>query len=66
MADSEDINRPRRHFIGAAAMSVAAAQFGMGGSADTQTGAPKPNLPAIKPGTNTAFAPFEPDSTPAS
>ena len=47
---SEDIDHPRRRFIGAAAMTVAAAQFGMGGSADAQTGATKPNLPAIKPG----------------
>src|SRR5271155_4867721 len=56
---SEDINHPRRRFIGAAAMTVAAAQFGMGGSADAQTGATKPNLPAIKPGTNTTFAPLK-------
>jgi hypothetical protein len=55
----EDINHPRRRFIGAAAMTVAAAQFGIGGSADAQTGATKPNLPAIKPGTNTTFAPLK-------
>ena len=40
--DSEDINHPRRRFIGAAAMTVTAARFGMGGSADAQTGATKP------------------------
>ena len=57
--DSEDINHPRRRFIGGAATTVAAARFGMGGSADAQTGAPKPNLPAIKPGTNTTFAPLK-------
>ena len=57
--DSEDINHPRRRLIGAAAMTVAAARFGMGGSADAQTGATKPSLPAIKPGTNTAFAPLK-------
>jgi pimeloyl-ACP methyl ester carboxylesterase len=56
---SEDIDHPRRRFIGAAAMTVAAAQFGMGGSAEAQTGATKPNLPAIKPGTNTTFAPLK-------
>ena len=56
---SEDIDHPRRRFIGAAAMTVAAARFGMGGSADAQTGATKPNLPAIKPGTNTTFAPLK-------
>jgi hypothetical protein len=54
---SEDMDHPRRRFIGAAAMTVAAAQFGMGGSADAQTGTTKPNLPAIKPATNTSFAP---------
>ena len=57
--DSEDINHPRRRLIGAAAMTVAAARFGIGGSADAQTGATKPNLPAIKPGTNTTFAPLK-------
>jgi hypothetical protein len=56
---SQDIDHPRRRFIGAAAMTVAAAQFGMGGSAEAQTGATKPNLPAIKPGTNTTFAPLK-------
>jgi pimeloyl-ACP methyl ester carboxylesterase len=56
---SEDIDHPRRRFIGAAAMTVAAAQLGMGGSADAQTGATKPNLPPIKPGTNTTFAPLK-------
>src|SRR5580698_7151859 len=55
----EDINHPRRRFIGAAAMTVAAAQLGMGGSADAQTAATKPNLSAIKPGTNTTFAPLK-------
>ncbi len=40
-------------------MTVAAARFGMGGPADAQTGATKSNLPAIKPGTNTTFAPLE-------
>jgi len=54
--DSKEINHPRRRFIGAAAMTVAAARFGMSGSAEAQTGATKPNLPAIKPGTNTTFA----------
>ena len=45
---SEPIDQRRRHFFGAAAMTVAAAQFGMIGAADAQT-----KLPAIKPGTNT-------------
>ena len=56
---SEDIDHPRRRFIGAAAMTLAAAQFGMGHSADAQTAATKSELPAINPGTNTAFAPLK-------
>src|ERR1700722_631479 len=56
---SEDIDHPRRRFIGAAAMTVAAARFDMGGSADAQTGATKPNLPAIKPRTKTTLAPLK-------
>jgi pimeloyl-ACP methyl ester carboxylesterase len=45
----------RRQFIGTAAMALAAAQFGMVGSAQAQTGNPK-SIPAIQPGTNTTFA----------
>src|ERR1700722_11261286 len=45
----------RRQFIGTAAMALAAAQFGMAGSAPAQTDNPKP-IPAIQPGTNTTFA----------
>src|SRR6266849_4109472 len=40
-----------------AALSIAAAQLGMIGSANAQTGTPKPTqLSTIKPGTNTSFA----------
>jgi pimeloyl-ACP methyl ester carboxylesterase len=54
---SEDINHHRRRFFGTAAMTIAAAQLGMIGSADAQAGKTKPvALPAIKPGTNTSFA----------
>ena len=54
---SEDINHDRRRFLGTAAMSVAAAQLGMIGSAKAQAGKTTPGtLPAIKPGTNTSFA----------
>ena len=54
---SEDINQPRRRFFGTAAITVAAAQLGLIGSADAQSGKAKAaNLPAIKPGTNTSFA----------
>jgi pimeloyl-ACP methyl ester carboxylesterase len=54
---SEDINRDRRRFFGTAAMSLAAAQFALSGSAEAQSGKAKPaDLPRIKPGTNTSFA----------
>jgi pimeloyl-ACP methyl ester carboxylesterase len=53
---SETINQHRRRFLGAAAMTVAAAQFAAAGSADAQSGAAKPvHLRMIKPGTNTSF-----------
>jgi pimeloyl-ACP methyl ester carboxylesterase len=53
----EEINQHRRRFFGAAAMAVAAAQFGMIGSADAET-KPAP-LRAVKPGTNTSFGPLK-------
>ena len=55
---SEDINQPRRDFFAAAAATLAAAQFGDIGGANAQTKA-KPSLPAVKPGTNTSFAPLK-------
>jgi len=48
---AEQINRPRRNFIGAAAITAAAAQFGLIGEADAQPA--KTKLPEIKPGTHT-------------
>jgi pimeloyl-ACP methyl ester carboxylesterase len=54
---SEEIDRERRRFLGAAALTVAAAQFGVTGTARAQASGAKPaSLPAIKPGTNTSFA----------
>jgi len=54
---SEDINRDRRRFFGTAAMTIAAAQVALRGSASAQSGKAKPaELPRIKPGTNTSFA----------
>jgi pimeloyl-ACP methyl ester carboxylesterase len=50
---AEDINRDRRRFLGAATMTVAAAQLGLIGSAAAQ--AKEVKMPAIKPGTNTSF-----------
>ena len=59
-AVSEEPDLPRRRFFGAAAMTIAAAQLGIIGSADAQTGETKPaQLPAIKPGTNTSFGPLK-------
>ena len=54
---SEQIDQHRRRFFGTAAMTIAAAQFGMIGSADAQT-KPAPLRP-IKPGTNTSFGPLK-------
>src|SRR6478735_5511503 len=57
---SEDIDYHRRRFFATAAMSIAAVQFGMIGSADAQSGNAKPaDVPAIKPGTNTSFPPLK-------
>jgi pimeloyl-ACP methyl ester carboxylesterase len=54
---SDEINRDRRRFFGTAAMTIAAAQFALSGSADAQSSKTKPaDLPKIKPGTNTSFA----------
>jgi pimeloyl-ACP methyl ester carboxylesterase len=50
---SEEIKYDRRRFLGTAAMTIAAAQLGMIGSAKAQSS--KTKLPAIKPGTNTSF-----------
>src|SRR5262252_5248132 len=53
---SEEINRDRRRFLTAAAMTLASAQLGVKGSADAQSTKPKAaTVPAIKPGTNTSF-----------
>src|SRR5215831_11901530 len=53
----DEINQHRRHFFGAAAMAVAATQFGMIGPAAAQRVQTK--MPAIKPGTNTSFGPLK-------
>jgi pimeloyl-ACP methyl ester carboxylesterase len=49
------IDQNRRQFLGAAALTVAAAHLGTIGTAHAQVGKAK-QLPAIKPGTNTSFA----------
>jgi pimeloyl-ACP methyl ester carboxylesterase len=54
---SKQINRSRRHFFGAAAMTIAAAQFTLSGPANAQPGKTKlGDLPKIRRGTNTSFA----------
>jgi pimeloyl-ACP methyl ester carboxylesterase len=50
---AEQINQHRRHFMGAAALTAATAQFSLIGGATAQPA--KAKLPAIKPGTNTSF-----------
>src|SRR5271154_6327740 len=56
---SEEINHRRRLF-GAAAMTLAAAQLGVTGSAMAQSGKTRAaGVPAIKPGTNTSFGPIK-------
>jgi pimeloyl-ACP methyl ester carboxylesterase len=57
---SEEVDHDRRRFFAAAAMTVAAAQFGMVGSANAQAVKANPKeLPAVKPGTNTSFGPLK-------
>jgi pimeloyl-ACP methyl ester carboxylesterase len=52
---SESINRDRRRFFGAAAVTIAAAQLSLSGAADAQSGTKKPDLPRVKPGTHITF-----------
>jgi pimeloyl-ACP methyl ester carboxylesterase len=57
---TEDIDQNRRRFVGTAAMTFAAAHFGMAAFADAQASKPNPaNPPTIKPGTNTSFGPLK-------
>jgi pimeloyl-ACP methyl ester carboxylesterase len=53
---SDHINHDRRRFFGAAAMTIAASQFGMIGSVNAQSAK---DAAAIKPGTNTSFGPLK-------
>jgi pimeloyl-ACP methyl ester carboxylesterase len=57
---SEEINHDRRRFLGTAALTIAAAELLMTGSADAQSGKAKPaDAPTTKPGTNTSFGPLK-------
>jgi pimeloyl-ACP methyl ester carboxylesterase len=53
----DDINQDRRRFFGTAAVTAAAAHFGMLATADAQPA--RTTLSPIKPGTNTSFAPLK-------
>jgi len=53
---AEEINRDRRRFFGTAAMTIAATQFALSGSADAQPMKTKSaEMSRIKPGTHTSF-----------
>ena len=53
---SEEIKHNRRRFLGTAAMTLAAAQFGVLRSAEAQSRKAEPgDVPPIEPGTNTSF-----------
>src|SRR5712692_6352605 len=53
----KEIDQDRRRFLGTAAMAIAAAQFGMSGSAKAQSSKPQlADRPRSKSGTNKAFA----------
>ena len=53
---AEEINHQRRRFIGAAAMTIAAARLGVSGSGQVQAGETRlAAQSAIKPGTHTSF-----------
>jgi pimeloyl-ACP methyl ester carboxylesterase len=54
---SEEINHQRRRLFGAAAVTVAAAQLGLIGTAQAEAG--KVVATPVKPGTNTSFAPLK-------
>ncbi|HEY4125179.1 MAG TPA: alpha/beta hydrolase [Rhizomicrobium sp.] len=53
----EKVDQERRSFFGAAAMTLAAAQFGVIDSVHASE--ISASIPAIKPGTNTSFAPLK-------
>jgi pimeloyl-ACP methyl ester carboxylesterase len=57
---SNDPSFDRRHFLGTAAMTLAAARLGTAASADTRSGGPeRAEPPAVKPGTHTSFGPLK-------
>jgi len=60
MEPCAEITLDRRLLCAGAAVTVAAAQLGLAGSANAQGASQNPaSLPAIRPGTNTSFAPLK-------
>jgi pimeloyl-ACP methyl ester carboxylesterase len=54
------LDKPRRRFLGTAAMTLAAAQLGMIGAANTLSGTARAaSVPSVKPGTNRSFGPLK-------
>lgn len=52
---ADQINLPRRHFVGIATLTAAATQLGAIGGAHAQIGSPQSRLPQVTPGANTSF-----------
>src|SRR5690242_10047000 len=56
----QEINHDRRRFLGAAAMTFAAAELGLIGSAPVRAEQQKPaGSPSIRPGTSASFGPLQ-------
>jgi pimeloyl-ACP methyl ester carboxylesterase len=55
MISNNECSQPRRSFLGTAALTMAAAQLGMIGSAAAQSVRANLSVPAITPGANTSF-----------
>jgi pimeloyl-ACP methyl ester carboxylesterase len=56
----EQINHPRRHFVGTAGLTIAAAQLGVIGAVQAQSTEPKSTrMPAIQAGANTSLGPLK-------
>ncbi len=56
---SNDVKQDRRHFLGAAAMSIAAGELALIGSAHAQTGSAAAGSATTKPATGAAFGPLK-------
>ena len=55
-AESEDVDRYRRRFLGTAAFTLAAAQFGTAQSAGAKSKLNLSDLPKVRPGEHTSFS----------